>query len=257
MKRWIALWFALSLVFLFWANARPHSGAVVKALKAKGESSKLIESALNPAPGNIADGMYVIVGEASKRCLEVGNNSCTAGVGLQIFDCDQTEVSNNQKFNVVSDGAGNYTISPVHSDLCLEVAAEKFVDRTPILQAACESGKVSQKWAMSQFGVNLEIRDVGNNRCLDIMRKAKVNYSPINLQPCSDGTNQRWRLKKTTLNNDQGVICRASPQHPEFNCTGTNEQQKPVNLGKTLTKSRCEAACKVNLMVSCKWEGSK
>src|SRR5262252_1473597 len=96
-------------------------------------------------PGNIADGMYTIVGEASHRCLEIPNNSCSSGAALQIFDCDKTEASNNQKFNVVSDGSGNYTISPVHSDLCLEVAAEKFADRTPIIQSECVSGKVSQK----------------------------------------------------------------------------------------------------------------
>lgn len=240
MKKGTAILFTLSFLSVLWVYSKPHSSPITK-----------------PSTGNIADGMYTIVGEASRRCLEVGANSCSAGVGLQIFDCDKTEVSNNQKFNVVSDGAGNYTISPVHSDLCLEVAAEKFAERTPILQTVCEPGKVSQKWAMSQYGDNLEIRDVGNNKCLDIMRAAKVNYSPINLQSCSNGTNQRWRLKKTTLNTDQGVICRASASHPEHDCSGINDQQKQVNLGKTLTKSKCDEACKVNRMVSCKWAGSK
>jgi len=209
-----------------------------------------------PVPGNIADGMYMIVGEASKRCLQVANSSCAAGMGLEIFDCDASEVSNNQKFNVVSDGTGNYTVSPVHSDLCMEVSAEKYADRTPIMQAECTPGKVSQKWAMSQYGDNLEIRDVGNNRCLDIMRKGRGNNSPIFLQPCSNGTNQRWRLKKTSLNVDQGVLCRASPSHPERDCSGVNDQQKQVHLGKTLTKGRCEEVCKVNRMVSCHWESA-
>ena len=229
-------------LLLLWTSARPRSsgGAVSEAM-----------------PGNIADGMYTIVGEASHRCLEIAGNSCAAVTPLQIFDCDKSEVSNNQKFNVVSDGSGNYTISPVHSDLCLEVSTEKVVDRTAVVQAECVAGKVGQKWAMSQYGVNLEIRDVGTNRCLDIMRKAKENYSPIYLQPCSNGSNQRWRLKKTTINNDQGVICRASPSHPEFDCSGTSGQQKQVHLGKTLTKARCEDACKVSRMVSCRWEGSK
>lgn len=240
MKKRTAILFTLSFLSVLWVYPKPSLSPITK-----------------PAAGNIADGMYTITGEASRRCLEVGANSCAVGVGLQIFDCDKIEVSNNQKFNVTSDGTGNYTISPVHSDLCLEVSAEKFADRTPILQTVCEPGKVSQKWAMSQYGDNLEIRDVGNNKCLDIMRKAKVNYSPINLQSCSDGTNQRWRLKKTTLNTDQGVICRASASHPEHDCSGTNDQQKQVRLGKTLTKARCDEVCKVNRMVSCKWDGSK
>jgi hypothetical protein len=210
-----------------------------------------------PAAGNVPDGLYTITGESSHRCLEVGNNSCAAGFGVQIFDCDRNEISNNQKFNVTSDGSGNYTISPAHSDLCLEVSAEKFGDRTPIIQAECAAGKISQKWAMSQYGVNLEIRDVQNNRCLDIMRKQTGNYSPVNLQPCSNGTNQRWRLKQTTINTEQGIVCRASASHPEFDCEGTNDQQKQVHLGKTLTRSRCEDLCKVNRMVSCRWAGAK
>lgn len=210
-----------------------------------------------PLPGNIADGMYTIVGEASHRCLEIPNNSCSSGAALQIFDCDKAEASNNQKFNVVSDGSGNYTVSPVHSDLCLEVSTEQTGDRIPVVQAECAAGKVSQKWAMSQYGVNLEIRDVGTNRCLDIMRKATGNFAPIFLQSCNNGPNQRWRLSKTSINIDQGVICRASSSHPAYDCSGTNSQQQQIALGKTLTKARCEEACRVNRMTSCRWEGMK
>ena len=240
MKKWTTILFALSFLLVLWANAKPHSRATTKA-----------------AAGNIPDGMYTIVGEGSHRCLEVPNSSCASEVGLQTFDCDPTETSNNQKFNITSDGSGNYTITPVHSDLCVEVYSEKVLGRTPILQSVCSPGKVSQKWAMSQYGVNLEIRDVQNNQCMDIMRKVKGNYGPVYLHPCGNGTNQRWRLRKTTLNNDKGVICRASPSHPEHNCSGLNDQQKQVHLGKTLTKARCEEACKTNNMVSCRWEGSQ
>src|SRR6185436_12130937 len=209
------------------------------------------------SPGNIADGMYTMVGEASHRCLEIPSNSCAAVTPLQLFDCDKSEVSNNQKFNVTSDGSGNYTISPVHSDLCLEVSAEKIADRTAVVQGACVTGKINQKWSMNQFGVNLEIRDVGSNRCLDIMRKGTGNFAPIFLQSCNNGPNQRWRLNKTTLNVDQGVICRESPAHPARACWGVNDQQKEVSLGKTMTRARCDEACRATRMVSCSWEGMK
>ena len=240
MKKASAIPFVLSVLLVLWASARPHSNSLAKA-----------------RPGNIADGMYTIVGEASRRCLEVPNSSCATGIGIQTFDCDRADASNNQKFNVTIDGSGNYTISPAHSDLCLEVSNERIAGRIPILQTECSPGKVSQKWVMSQFGVNLEIRDVQNNRCLDILRKATGNYAPVYLQPCNDGPNQRWRLNKTTLNTDQGVVCRASPSHPERECSGVNDQQKSVSLGKTLTRARCDDACRANKMVSCKWEGTK
>ena len=236
MKKGIAILFVLSFLLVLWANARTHSSSVAKA-----------------AAGNIADGMYTIEGWASRRCLEVPNSSCASGVGLQTFDCDRTGASNNQKFNIVSDGSGNYTISPVHSDLCLEVA-EQVSDRTPILQNACTVGKISQKWAMTQTGDDLEIRDVQNNHCIDVLNKQKVNYAPISLHRCNDGTNQRWTLHKATLNNDTGVICRASPSHPAHDCSGVNDQQKQIYLGQTLTKARCEEACKTSNLSGCKWE---
>ncbi len=243
MKKLITILFALSFLLVLWASAKTHSSPIPKA-------------SAGSIPGNIAEGMYTIVGWASHRCLEIPASSCASGIGLQTFDCDPAEASNNQKFNVVSDGAGNYTISPAHSDLCLEIPEEPS-DRTPIKQNVCTPGKVSQKWAMTQTGDNLEIRDVGNNQCLEVWNALKVNYTPVVLQRCKNGTNQRWTLHKTTLNNDTGIICSTSPSHPEHDCAGVNAQQKPVHLGKTLTKSRCEEACKATNMVSCKWEGAK
>jgi len=220
-------------------------------------SPKFSAGASTTTPGNVADGMYTIMGEASHRCLEIPSNSCAAVTALQIFDCDKSEVSNNQKFNVVSDGSGNYTISPVHSDLCLEVSADKVVERTAVVQAECVAGKASQKWSMNQFGVNLEIRDAGSNRCLDVLSKVKANFAPIFLGSCNNGPNQRWRLNKTALNVDQGVICKDSPAHPAHACSGVNDQQKDVALGKTMTKARCDDACRVNKMASCRWDGPK
>src|SRR5262249_53290714 len=145
----------------------------------------------NIVAGNIADGMYMIVGEGSKRCLDIPNGSCAIGSPLQIFTCDPTDASNSQKFNVVSDGSGHYTISPAHSDLCLEVAETPDSTRALIQQNVCVPGKTSQKWAMSQYGENLEIRTVGTNQCMDIMRADKKDYGQINQHPCNNGTNQR------------------------------------------------------------------
>jgi hypothetical protein len=236
---------------LFVGYSAYHSLATAARSEAAGNASTIA------LPGNIEDGMYTIVGEASHRCLEIPSNSCAVVTPLQIFDCDKTGVSNNQKFNVTSDGSGNYTISPVHSDLCLEVPADKVVDRTAVVQAECVAGKASQKWSMNQFGVNLAIRDVESNRCLDIMRNGKDNFAPIFLRSCNDGPNQRWRLSKTTINVDQGVVCRESAAHPARACSGVNDQQKEVALGKTTTRARCDEACRATKMVICRWEGMK
>jgi hypothetical protein len=176
---------------------------------------------------------------------------------LQTLDCDATGSSNNQKFNIVADGSGNYTIAAAHSDLCLEVYDEDDSGRIPVKQNACTPGKVSQQWAMSQYGVNLEIRAVQNNLCMDVMGKVKGNYGQVNLRPCANGTNQRWRLSKKTLNSDTGIICTASPSHPEHSCSGLNDKQAKANLGKTLTKARCEAACTASKMVNCQWDTSQ
>ena len=237
MKKATTFLFALSFLLVLWANGKTHSSQITKR-----------------PPGNIPDGMYMIVGEGSHRCLDIPNSACGYETRLQILDCDPSDANNNQKFNIVADGTGYYTITAAHSDLCLEVSGGQESGRFPIQQNACTPGKVSQKWAMSQYGVNLEIRSALNNQCMDIMARSKGNYGPVNLHPCSDGTNQRWRLSRKTLNGN-GVICRASPSHPERDCYGVNDKQSQVYLGKTLTKARCEEACKATSMVSCKWEG--
>jgi hypothetical protein len=244
-----------NLIFL--STALLALGTTILSSATKAHNHNRTSASSIVTAGNIADGLYSIMGEASHRCLEIASNSCAAVTPLQIFDCDKSEVSNNQKFNVVSDGSGNYTISPAHSDLCLEVSTEKVIDRTAVVQTECAPGKVSQKWSMNQFGVNLEIRDAGSNRCLDIMRNGTGNFAPIFLRSCNDGPNQRWRLNKTTLNVDQGVVCRDSPAHPARPCTGINDQQKEVVLGKTMTRARCDDACRVNKMTSCRWEAMK
>jgi hypothetical protein len=240
LKKWFTTLLALSFLLVLWASGKTHPHPIT-----------------TPAPGNIPDGMYSIVGESNRRCLEIPNSACGSDIALQTFDCDPTDVSNNQKFNVVSDGSGNYSISPVHSDLCLEVVVDSESGITRVLQNACSPGKASQKWAMSQYGDNLEIRAVQNNQCMDVVNQNKKNYAQISVHACVNGTNQRWRLLKKTLNLDKGVICRASPSHPERNCSGLNDQQKQVHLGQTLTKGRCEEACKASRMVSCQWEGSQ
>jgi hypothetical protein len=238
MKKGTAILFGLLCLLLLWTNGATHSGATTKAFA-----------------GNIPDGTYTIFGESSHRCVEVPNSSCRDRVGLQIFDCDPAGAANNQKFNVMADGSGAYTISAANSDLCLEVYDPQDGNRILVQQNVCSPGKVTQKWAMSQYGVNLEIRGVVNNQCMDIMSRATANYSVVNLHPCKNGTNQRWRLNKTTFN-ENGVVCRASPSHPERDCSGLNEKQTKVYLGKTLTKGRCEDVCKASNLSGCSWGDS-
>jgi hypothetical protein len=240
MKKRITSLCALSFLLLLWASGKTQPSQIAK----------------HP-PGNIPDGMYSIVGESSHRCLEVPNSSCRVEIGLQTLDCDPTDASNNQKFDIVADGSGYYTITAVHSDLCLEIYDDKALERITVRQNVCSPGTASQKWAMSQYGDNLEIRAAQNNQCMDVVSRNKQNYAPISAHPCVNGTNQRWRLSKKTLNNETGVICRSSPSHPERNCSGLNGKQEQINLGKTLTKARCEDACRTTNVSGCKWEGSQ
>jgi len=236
MKKGAKILFALFFLLVLWSNGKTHSNSITR-------------------PGNIDDGTYMIVGVASHRCLDIPNNSCRDGAWLQTFDCDTTDATNSQKFNVVSDGSGFYTISAAHSDLCLEVSNDQNSAQTRIQQSVCSPGKISQKWAMSQYGSNLEIRTAGTNQCMDVMRAARANFGEVSQRPCKNSTNQRWNLYRKTINAD-GVICRASPSHPEHNCYGLNEKQGRTYLGKTLTKAQCEEACKTTRMLNCQWEGS-
>jgi hypothetical protein len=234
MKKWIIILFALSFMLVLWANGKTHS---------------------SPIPKAIPDGMYMIKGVGSGRCLDIPNSACRYESPLQTFACDTTDASNSQKFNILADGSGYYTITAAHSDLCLEVGDQNS-GQTPIQQNACVPGKITQKWAMDQYGDNLEIRAASTKQCMDVMRADRKDYGTVNQHLCNNGTNQRWQLLPKTFNRN-GVVCRASPSHPELNCYGLNEKQSRIYLGKTLTKARCEEACQASKMVSCQWEGSQ
>jgi hypothetical protein len=217
MKKGATILFGLFFLLVLWARGETHSNPMTRT-----------------SAGNIADGIYMIVGVGSHRCLDIPNGSCRDGARLQTFDCDPTDATN--------------------SDLCLEVSVDQDSGQTVIQQNVCSPGKISQKWAMSQYGSNLEIRTAGTNQCMDVMRAAKANFGEVSQHACKNSTNQRWNLFEKTLNTN-GVICRASPSHPEYACYGLNEKQIRTYLGKTVTKTRCEEACKATKSLSCQWEG--
>src|SRR6476620_4461325 len=127
MKKGITILFALAVLSGLWAGNETRSNTITRA-----------------AVGNVPDGTYTIKGESSHRCIEVPNGSCRDKIGLQIFDCDPTDASNNQKFNVVSDGSGFYTIVAAHSDMCLEVFDPQDESRILVQQNVCEAGKSTQ-----------------------------------------------------------------------------------------------------------------
>lgn len=237
MKKGTTILFALSFMLVLWTNGKTHNSPIAKA-----------------SAGNTPDGMYMIVSMGNGRCLDIPNSACGHESPLQTFACDTTDASNSQKFNVVADKSGYYTISPAHSDLCLEVLGDPNSARAPIQQNPCSPGKTSQQWTMNQYGGNLEIRTARADRCVEVMRAEKEAYGELYVRPCKVGANQRFKLSAKTFNRS-GVICRASLSHPEYNCHGLNENQKQVNLGKTLTKARCEEACKASKMAGCQWQG--
>ena len=152
---------------------------------------------------------------------------------------------------------GTYMIVGVASHRCLDIPNNSCRDGAWLQTFDCDTTDAtnSQKWAMSQYGSNLEIRTAGTNQCMDVMRAARANFGEVSQRPCKNSTNQRWNLYRKTINAD-GVICRASPSHPEHNCYGLNEKQGRTYLGKTLTKAQCEEACKTTRMLNCQWEGS-
>jgi len=97
-------------------------------------------------------------------------------------------------------------------------------------QNECSPGKVSQKWAMSQYGVNLE-SDPGKQQCW-ISGTANRKLSAVFLHACANGLTKDGTTKQTL--SEDGIICRAS-QSPERDCSLNDKQQK-IYLGKTLTR---------------------
>ncbi|HEX8621038.1 MAG TPA: RICIN domain-containing protein [Allosphingosinicella sp.] len=93
-------------------------------------------------------GVYVITSASSRKVLDLDNSWWRDGVaGMPLIQWDP-HGGTNQRFRIVADVGGSFTIRPLHSGQCLEVRPATGADGADIQQSPCRpaGGNAAQRF---------------------------------------------------------------------------------------------------------------
>ncbi|MEV0531032.1 ricin-type beta-trefoil lectin domain protein [Kitasatospora sp. NPDC050463] len=136
-------------------------------------------SSSTPAPG----GGQEIVGQASGRCVDIGNSSTANGTQAQLWDC---QGRTNQRWTPT---AGKQLM--VYGNKCLDASGQGTGNGTAAVIWDC-NGQANQQWNINSNGT---ITGVQSGLCLDASGAGTANATKIQLWACSGAGNQQWSLR--------------------------------------------------------------
>jgi len=119
------------------------------------------------------------------KCLDVPNRSTTAGMQLEIWDCNG---GSNQQFTHTS--SGQLTVYSGSSQLCLDAYNGQTTAGTKVQTWTCTGG-ANQQWNINSNGT---ITSAQSGLCLDVTGASTANGALVELWTCTGGSNQQWKL---------------------------------------------------------------
>ena len=147
------------------------------------------------------DGEYYIKNVYSGKYLDVYNGSSANGTNVQQYAFNGSDA---QKFKLVNDGNGYYTIYTAASgyNSCIDVTKSSSENGTNIQQWSAHGGDC-QKFQFVNLGGKYVIKTKVSNcySSLDVYNWSKNNGGNIAQWEYLDGENQQWYLEKVS-NND-------------------------------------------------------
>ncbi|MGW0828778.1 RICIN domain-containing protein, partial [Streptomyces sp. NPDC002845] len=123
-----------------------------------------------------------LVGSASNRCVDIGNNTITNATQAQIWDCAG---GRNQTFTQTSRGE-----LVVYGNKCLDADNNGTTNGTKVIIWDCNNG-TNQKWTANSDGT---LTNNLSGLCLDVSGAATANGTKLLLWTCNGQTNQQWTL---------------------------------------------------------------
>jgi hypothetical protein len=169
--------------------------ATIQSNPVPAKAKPTLVSVTAPTARPVFQGRF-IVNTLSKKCIDVRGKPGTANESpLQLYDCEYSDSSTDQKWEVTSDGF----IRNMLSRKCIDVKGRPGVaNESPLQLWDCETSDSStdQKWEFTKDGF---IRNRLSGKCIDVWGKpGTANESLLQLWDCefSDPkTDQRWQLQ--------------------------------------------------------------
>jgi len=147
----------------------------------QGETAQFDNLSITPGSGGGGGGTTAtITGAGSGRCVDVPNQSQTAGTQVTLWDCNG---GTNQQWTAT--GAGELR---VYGSYCLDASGQGTSSGTKAVIWTCNGGS-NQKWTLNATGT---ITGVQSGLCLDAVGAGTGNGTLIDLATCTGGSNQKW-----------------------------------------------------------------
>ena len=132
-----------------------------------------------------------IVSKDSGKALDVAGGSNRDQANVQQWDFVRNQ---NQLWDVIDQGRGEYVIVNQASNKVLDVARGRDANGAEIVQYRWQGGE-NQRWRLERAGDgSFRIVNVGSGRCLDVQEWSHENGGNIQLWDCAGQNNQAWRL---------------------------------------------------------------
>lgn len=187
-------WHSLALTFSGSTIAAVIDGATVGSVDdrtwaagqigyatSQGETAQFDNLSITPGSGGNDGGTAgAIVGVGSGRCVDVPNQSHTAGTQVALWDCNG---GSNQQWTTTSAGELR-----VYGNDCLDAAGQGTGPGTKVDIWGCTGG-ANQKWTIHSDGT---ITGDQSGLCLDATGAGTANGTLLQLWTCNGSSNQKW-----------------------------------------------------------------
>ncbi|MGW2563610.1 RICIN domain-containing protein [Streptomyces sp. NPDC001514] len=140
--------------------------------------------------------------EHSGQCLTIAKASLRNGTDTVQSAC--ADNAENQRFDMVSTGAGTFELRAKHSGKCVEVEASGTTAGSAVQQYWCGQGK-HQNWRLVMVDIAKDLYELrpahvpqNTTRCLDITSASKEDGAIARLWACNGSAAQKWRIEPVT-----------------------------------------------------------
>ncbi len=162
-------------------NDYSFAGGQVGYQTSQGETAQFDNLSITPGSGGSGGGTVgAIVGAGSDRCVDVPNQSQTAGTQVELWDCNGGA---NQQWTSTSAGELR-----VYGGDCLDASGQGTSPGTKVDIWNCNGG-ANQQWTLNSNGT---ITGAQSGLCLDATGSGTANGTLLELWTCNGAANQRW-----------------------------------------------------------------
>ena len=150
---------------------------------------------------------YVLVSRHSGKAIDV--NGASMSDGASIVQWTRTD-SNNQQWQFVDAGGGNYQLRARHSGKVLAIAQGSTADGADVVQATSTAATSQQFRVVDTDSGYVKLINRNSGKALDLWGWSTTNGGRISQYTDSGGANQQWQLIKVGTN-AMGVVAAMEP----------------------------------------------